>query len=66
MQQIVRQLLYGPDPQLAVAEMSPWLDLRVPPKDVKLPLVEARIHRRFLKTLASPGGAISAREIILR
>ena len=24
------------DPNLEVAEMSPWLDLRVPPKDVKL------------------------------
>ena len=30
--------------------MSPWLDLRVPPKAVKLPLVEAQTHRRFLKT----------------
>ena len=30
--------------------MSPWLDLRVPPKEVKLPLVEAQTHRRFLKT----------------
>jgi len=50
MQQIIGQLLYGPDPELAVAEMSPWLDLRVPPKEVKLPLVEAQTHRRFLKT----------------
>ena len=33
-----------------MAEMSPWLDLRVPPKDVKLPVVEAQTHRRFLKT----------------
>jgi aryl sulfotransferase len=49
-QQIVGQLLYGPDPDLPVAEMSPWLDLRVPPKEVKLPLVEAQTHRRFLKT----------------
>jgi hypothetical protein len=32
----------------SVAEMSPWLDLRVPPKDVKLPLVEAQTHRRSL------------------
>ena len=31
-QQIVAQLLFGPDPDLEVAEMSPWLDLRVPPK----------------------------------
>jgi aryl sulfotransferase len=30
--------------------MSPWLDLRVPPKAIKLPLVEAQTHRRFLKT----------------
>ncbi len=30
--------------------MSPWLDLRVPPREVKLPAVEAQTHRRFLKT----------------
>lgn len=50
MQQIVAQLLFGGDPDLAVAEMSPWLDLRVPPKAEKLPRVEAQTHRRFLKT----------------
>lgn len=50
MQQIVGQLLFRGDPNVAVAEMSPWLDLRVPPKAVKLPLVEAQTHRRFLKT----------------
>lgn len=50
MQQMIAQMLFGPDPDLAVAEMSPWLDLRVPPKEVKLPLVEAQTHRRFLKT----------------
>jgi aryl sulfotransferase len=50
MQQIIAQMLLGPDPVLEVAEMSPWLDLRVPPKAVKLPMVEARTHRRFLKT----------------
>jgi aryl sulfotransferase len=50
MQQIVGQMLFGPDPDLAVAELSPWLDLRVPPKDVKLPAVEAQTRRRFLKT----------------
>ena len=49
-QQIVAQMLFGPDPDLEVAEMSPWLDLRVHPKDVKLPMVEAQTHRRFLKT----------------
>ncbi len=50
MQQIVAQLLFRGDPDLEVAEMSPWLDLRVPPKDVKLPVVEAQTHRRFIKT----------------
>ena len=49
-QQIVAQMLFGPDPDLKVAEMSPWLDLRIPPKEVKLPIVEAQTHRRFLKT----------------
>jgi len=50
MQQIVAQLLFHGDPDLAVAEMSPWVDLRVPPKEVKLPLLEAQTHRRFMKT----------------
>ena len=50
MQQIIAQLLLGPDPELSVADMSPWMDLRVPPKAVKLPIVAAQQHRRFLKT----------------
>ena len=49
-QQIVAQMLFGGDPPLAVAAMSPWLDLRVPPKAVKLEAVEAQTHRRILKT----------------
>lgn len=49
-QQIIAQLMHGGDPELEVAEMSPWLDLRVPPKEVKLPFVESQTHRRFLKT----------------
>lgn len=49
-QQIVAQLMHSGDPDLAVADMSPWLDLRVPPKEVKLPFVESQTHRRFLKT----------------
>lgn len=50
MQQILAQMIFGGDPTLQVAEMSPWLDLRVPPKEVKLPVVEAQTHRRFMKT----------------
>ncbi len=49
-QQIVSQLLFDARTDLPVAEMSPWLDLRVPPKEVKLPEVEKQTHRRFLKT----------------
>jgi len=49
-QQMIGQMLFGGDPALEVANMSPWLDLRIPPKAVKLPLVEAQTHRRFLKT----------------
>jgi aryl sulfotransferase len=49
-QQIVAQLIFAGAEGLEVASMSPWLDLRVPPKDVKLPIVEAQRHRRFLKT----------------
>lgn len=49
-QQIVAQLIFNGVDNLEVAEMSPWVDLRVPPKDVKLPAIEAQSHRRFLKT----------------
>src|SRR5205085_5483497 len=50
LQQIISQLLFNGEEGLEVAEMSPWLDLRVPPKEVKLPTVEAQLHRRFIKT----------------
>ena len=49
-QQIVSQLIFNGEEGLPVAEMSPWLDLRVPPKDIKLPEVEKQTHRRFIKT----------------
>ena len=49
-QQIVSQLIFNGQSGLEVAEMSPWLDLRVPPKHVKIPIVEAQDHRRFIKT----------------
>ncbi|MDG1894246.1 MAG: sulfotransferase domain-containing protein [Fuerstiella sp.] len=50
MQQIIAELLFDGDGELGVAEMSPWMDLRVPAKQVKLPMVESQTHRRFLKT----------------
>lgn len=50
MQQIVSQLIFPGEAGLEVADMSPWMDLRVPPKEVKLAAVEAQTHRRFIKT----------------
>ena len=50
LQQIIAQLLFNGEEDLEVADMSPWMDLRIPPKEIKLPLVEAQTHRRFVKT----------------
>ena len=50
LQQIISQLIFAGAEGLGVAEMSPWVDLRVPPKEVKLAEIEAQTHRRFLKT----------------
>ena len=50
LQQIVSQLLFQAQEGMEVAEMSPWMDMRIPPKEVKLPAVEAQTHRRFVKT----------------
>lgn len=49
-QQIVGQLVFGGAEAVPVAEMSPWVDLRIPPKHIKLPALEQQTHRRFLKT----------------
>ncbi len=49
-QQIVGQLLFDGREDVNVSELSPWMDLRIPPKNEKLPAVEAQTHRRFLKT----------------
>jgi aryl sulfotransferase len=50
MQQIISQLVFNGQEGIPVAEISPWLDLRVPPAEVKLQGVEAQTHRRFIKT----------------
>src|SRR5438105_12660883 len=49
-QQIVSQLVFGGAEGIDVSALSPWVDLRVPPKEVKLPALEAQTHRRFIKT----------------
>lgn len=49
-QQIVGQILLGGDPEVRVAELSPWLDMRLPSEAEKFALLEAQTHRRFIKT----------------
>ena len=49
-QQIIAQLLFEGADDLPVADMSPWLDLRVTPNEVKLAALAAQTHRRFIKT----------------
>lgn len=51
MQQIVAELLFqGKAKPATVGEMSPWVDLRVPPAQVIGPAIEGMQWRRFLKT----------------
>jgi aryl sulfotransferase len=49
-QQIVGQLVFQGDEDVAVHDISPWVDLRVPPAAVKLGMLEAQTHRRVVKT----------------
>ena len=49
-QQIIAQMLFDGREDLPVADMSPWLDLRVPPREVRLEIVKNQDHRRFMKT----------------
>jgi aryl sulfotransferase len=50
MQQIISQMLFNGDTEIDTQAMSPWIDFRLPPKEVKLPQVEAQTHRRVIKT----------------
>jgi aryl sulfotransferase len=49
-QHVVGQLIFRGREEVDVATLSPWVDLRVPPKAEKLAAIEAQRHRRFLKT----------------
>ena len=49
-QQIVGQLVFQGDESVVIHELSPWVDLRVPPAEVKLAELEAQTHRRVVKT----------------
>lgn len=48
--QIVAELIFDGAGELPITEMSPRVDLRMPPAEVKLAAIEAQTHRRFLKT----------------
>src|SRR3954452_3930377 len=50
MQQIVGQLVFRGAEDVPVSELSPWLDLRFPPKHVKFEGLKAQKNRRFIKT----------------
>ena len=48
-QQIVAQLIFHGDPDVAVSQISPWWDMRIIPPEVR-EMVLAQTHRRVLKT----------------
>src|SRR5579871_4261006 len=49
-QQIVGQLVFRGDESVDIGGLSPWVDLRVPPAEVKLAELEAQTNRRLIKT----------------
>ena len=49
MQQIVSQLIFGGEEGIKVHQLSPWIDLRVLPPELRA-AVNAQTHRRFVKT----------------
>src|SRR5215813_10967927 len=50
MQQIVCQLIFNGTEGLNVPELSPWVDLRLSPKEIRLAALEEQAYRRFMKT----------------
>jgi aryl sulfotransferase len=50
MQQIVSQLIHKGDPDASISATSPWVDMRLVPKDLLFGMLEAQTFRRTLKT----------------
>eukprot|EP01104_Vermistella_antarctica_P006653 TRINITY_DN17361_c0_g1_i1.p1 TRINITY_DN17361_c0_g1~~TRINITY_DN17361_c0_g1_i1.p1 ORF type:complete len:333 (-),score=85.91 TRINITY_DN17361_c0_g1_i1:52-1002(-) len=50
LQQIVCQLIFKGKEGLPIGDLSPWMDLRIPPTEAKHAVLEAQTHRRFIKT----------------
>ena len=48
-QQILSELIYGGAENINVHELSPWIELRILPPELRLAL-DQQTHRRFLKT----------------
>ena len=48
-QHIIGQLVFAGDPAVKIAEISPWVDLRIMPPNL-LQILEAQQHRRIVKT----------------
>lgn len=49
-QQIVTQLVFNGAEDIDLTKVSPWLDMRVAPREERLAAVEAQTHRRVIKT----------------
>jgi aryl sulfotransferase len=49
-QQIVVQLIFKGAENIDLHSESPWLDMSIPERDVRLARIEALTHRRFIKT----------------
>ena len=64
-QQIISQLIFNGAEEIPVADLSPWLDLRVPEKEIKLNALAAQQHRRFIKTHL-PVDALFSQELLNR
>ncbi len=50
MQQIVGNLIFRGQLPGPIHELSPWVDMRVPPREEKIAAMEAQTSRRFLKS----------------
>ena len=50
MQQIIGQLIFNGDAAVTANDFSPWLDVRVIPKEEKLGMLAGQQNRRFIKT----------------
>ncbi|KAF4497615.1 N-hydroxyarylamine sulfotransferase, partial [Fusarium agapanthi] len=47
---IVSQLIHQGDPTVPAGALSPWVDMRIVPKEAMLALIESQTHRRLLNT----------------